>query len=326
MPYAKHKKIILAAVLPFVFWSVLLALWFYRAPESAGYPSITASKNSIGKASISDIAQDMKVIDSDSDGLMDWEENIYGTSINSTDTDGDGYLDGEEVLSNHDPAKKGPNDLLVKKQGVLTKEEQDKKTATDAFARIALQNFLTNPAAQNWQNMSPEELDRKLKDDFGNNPEVINDFRAQMRDVLYEFVPVGLEEKIKISDKSSSDDEQKYATQFTKIIEDAQAKYKDVPELSVIITAAFEKTDFVKIDRAIAYYNELYGEFLKITSPKTLATPHREGLMLFYETAKILGAVKEWETDPVRGLVAIQKYQGWIDKMEKVWKSMNPEQ
>lgn len=322
----KYKKIILAAVLPFVFWGALLTLWFYRAPQSIGSPSATISKNGAGKISISDIAQDMKAIDSDNDGLMDWEESIYGTNTGNTDSDGDGYLDGEEVLSGHNPAKKGPDDFLEKKQGALTKEQQNKKTATDAFARIAFQNFLTNPTTQNWQDLSPEELDRRLKDSFKGNPEVMDEFKAQMRDVLFEFVPVGLDEKIKISDKSLPDDDQKYMDYFIKIIKSAQEKYKDVPELSNVITAAFERADFTKIDGAIAYYNTLYEELLKITAPKPMAIPHREGLMLFYETAKILEAVKGWESDPVRGLVAIQKYQGWIDKMEKIWKSTDLEQ
>lgn len=35
--------------------------------------------------------------DTDGDGLIDYDEAIYGTDINITDTDGDGLLDGEEV-------------------------------------------------------------------------------------------------------------------------------------------------------------------------------------------------------------------------------------
>jgi len=43
-------------------------------------------------------------IDSDNDGLLDWEEiEKYGTSPYLEDTDADGYTDKEEVVSNNDP-------------------------------------------------------------------------------------------------------------------------------------------------------------------------------------------------------------------------------
>ena len=50
--------------------------------------------------------------DTDQDGLINSEEQIWGTDINNPDTDGDGYLDGEEVRANHDPRKPAPDDLL----------------------------------------------------------------------------------------------------------------------------------------------------------------------------------------------------------------------
>jgi len=46
-----------------------------------------------------------KFIDSDQDGLSDWEEiNIYGSDPHDEDTDGDGVDDGEQVLQGRNPA------------------------------------------------------------------------------------------------------------------------------------------------------------------------------------------------------------------------------
>ncbi|MEX0931496.1 MAG: hypothetical protein WDZ88_01975 [Candidatus Paceibacterota bacterium] len=50
--------------------------------------------------------------DSDSDGLADWEEVVWGTDAQNPDTDGDGTLDGEEVLLGRDPRKPAPNDRI----------------------------------------------------------------------------------------------------------------------------------------------------------------------------------------------------------------------
>jgi hypothetical protein len=50
--------------------------------------------------------------DTDKDGLPDSEETYWEADFQKPDTDGDGFLDGEEVLSGHNPAVKGPDDWL----------------------------------------------------------------------------------------------------------------------------------------------------------------------------------------------------------------------
>ncbi|MEK7530683.1 MAG: hypothetical protein AAB573_02350 [Patescibacteria group bacterium] len=45
--------------------------------------------------------------DSDSDGLPDWQEELYGTNVNSADTDGDGVGDQEELAMKANPTEYG---------------------------------------------------------------------------------------------------------------------------------------------------------------------------------------------------------------------------
>ena len=54
--------------------------------------------------------------DTDNDGLSDTDESYWNTDFRNPDTDGDGFLDGEEVASGHNPNKKGPDDILIKKE------------------------------------------------------------------------------------------------------------------------------------------------------------------------------------------------------------------
>jgi hypothetical protein len=51
-------------------------------------------------------------IDTDSDGLTDREEALYGTDFRSPDTDGDTFLDGNEVFHRYDPLGYSPSTLL----------------------------------------------------------------------------------------------------------------------------------------------------------------------------------------------------------------------
>ncbi|MCR4311641.1 MAG: hypothetical protein NUV54_03715, partial [Candidatus Taylorbacteria bacterium] len=50
--------------------------------------------------------------DSDSDGLKDWEEQLWKTDPLNPDTDGDGTPDGAEIKSGRNPLVAGPNDKL----------------------------------------------------------------------------------------------------------------------------------------------------------------------------------------------------------------------
>ncbi|PIQ67430.1 hypothetical protein COY25_01395 [Candidatus Uhrbacteria bacterium CG_4_10_14_0_2_um_filter_41_7] len=51
-------------------------------------------------------------VDTDSDGLTDMEEKLYGTDHRNPDTDNDSFLDGNEVFHRFDPLSPAPSTLL----------------------------------------------------------------------------------------------------------------------------------------------------------------------------------------------------------------------
>jgi hypothetical protein len=51
-------------------------------------------------------------LDTDSDGLTDLEESLYGSDVRNPDTDLDGFLDGNEVFHLYNPSGKAPGKLL----------------------------------------------------------------------------------------------------------------------------------------------------------------------------------------------------------------------
>ena len=89
-------------------------------------------------------------LDSDNDGLKDWEETLWKTDPNNKDTDADGTTDGDEIATNRDPLTPGPNDKSgkeVKIQPVAGKTDYMKEfgvnTETEALGRKIYIDYLT---------------------------------------------------------------------------------------------------------------------------------------------------------------------------------------
>lgn len=75
-------------------------------------------------------------LDTDGDGLRDWEESLWGTDLNNPDTDGDGTPDGEEVRLGRDPLIPGPNDVLEPSTiPTYKRTDTENLTTTQAFER-----------------------------------------------------------------------------------------------------------------------------------------------------------------------------------------------
>jgi hypothetical protein len=63
---------------------------------------------------------DESAIDSDGDGLKDWEEVLWNSNPMAKDSDGDGTSDGDEVEGRRNPTKAGPDDAIVLKTEATT--------------------------------------------------------------------------------------------------------------------------------------------------------------------------------------------------------------
>jgi hypothetical protein len=108
--------------------------------------------------------------DTDSDGLTDIEEAIYGTNISLPDTDGDGYVDGQEVSNGYDPMSKGKIEanggirlytdtqegytLLYPVAWTLSEDPQNARgrmfTANGEFVEVTVQENPARLSARDW--------------------------------------------------------------------------------------------------------------------------------------------------------------------------------
>ena len=117
-------------------------------------------------------------LDSDNDGLKDWEEKLWGTDPNNPDTDGDGVKDGEELKQGRDPLKPGPDDKLAQFQSLPKEPEptfSSPKNLTEELARQLIVQYFSQKGKGETPAISPDNLakdilsqseGRTLKDEF----------------------------------------------------------------------------------------------------------------------------------------------------------------
>lgn len=92
-------------------------------------------------------------IDTDGDGLLDVNEEIFGTDPNNYDTDGDGYGDMAEINNGYDPLGPGkltPNQLILIGQMTTTSVDlnittSSEEVATSVGSTTTSSNIFSNP-------------------------------------------------------------------------------------------------------------------------------------------------------------------------------------
>lgn len=85
---------LIAGIIFFIFFCVAIFFIFKYIKEHKGNYSVSNNKK-------------LERVDTDGDGLWDYQENMYGTDINQSDTDGDGYSDYDEVKGGYNPLGEG---------------------------------------------------------------------------------------------------------------------------------------------------------------------------------------------------------------------------
>ncbi len=106
----KGQKIAVGALAIFAIF--ILFMWSSSLKQSISSPFTyqgeipkESSKSATCESGDCQFEENLKLKDTDQDGLSDWDElNVYGTSPYLEDSDSDGYTDKEEILKNQNPS------------------------------------------------------------------------------------------------------------------------------------------------------------------------------------------------------------------------------
>ena len=136
--YLPSKKVIVVLLL--LFFGTAMA--FLVTKYSSAFSKIPNNK-AVYQRPLDQLAAAAAVaaVDTDQDGLKDWEEALWKTDAKNTDSDKDGLSDGDEVKTGRNPAKAGPDDKLDPKNtdsagnAVPENLSETDKVAREFFAR-----------------------------------------------------------------------------------------------------------------------------------------------------------------------------------------------
>jgi len=279
----------------------------------SGY-AILKSKNS--KADIlRQLAQNFNtenvINDHDFDGLADWEEEIHKTDPNNPDTDGDGYLDGEEVASGFDPTKKAPHDKLtdeVSQQIGQGLNRPDPGNLSQMLGYI-LSNQLQSGQMPLINTQDINAIDQKVMEAI--DEKVVEAIQKASAGFLSEFIPPFEKENYEftIIEENSLEAGQNYAKEASDKIgalDSCQGKYNRKKE-EQIIEEAINNKNFDLVNCLSQGHLKAYELTLTVPVPSDWLQIHKKFLRAYWITYQGYHYLTEFETDPLKSMIAIEK-------------------
>jgi len=263
--YLPSKKFLI------ILGSLILALIFVSSANALlkYYQNKSSQKNNDNLALKASFKEFMSV-DTDNDGLPDWEEALWKTDPKNPDTDGDGTSDGDEVKQNRDPLKantasKGfePNDKIDPEKIAADKKITDNyislsntdKLAQGLFSQyIATKKVGTTLTATDKENIvtnfidnlpAPKYTEYTLKDFSTNNATdtaAIKQYGNQVAEIILKNLNTKTDDVYTIISNYASSEEENAPTKpldaLTPIITKNQATVSALLKLKVPLEAA----------------------------------------------------------------------------------------
>ncbi|OHA47783.1 MAG: hypothetical protein A2541_00740 [Candidatus Taylorbacteria bacterium RIFOXYD2_FULL_36_9] len=248
--------------------------------------------------------QEFMAIDSDGDGMKDWEEALWKTDPKKMDTDNDGTNDGEEIRLNRDPLKQNINLANQTPSDKISEEviAADKKAQTE-FAKLTETEKLAQTFfSQYLASKSESPLDTTSK-------QVILDTAISMAEVPNQ--PKYTLTSLKINDKIDSTILKEYGNSLGQAFFTGTAT--EIVDNEVAIMNKVMQTNDEKVlkelDPIIESYQKTINKILLINVPREVTSLHLSFLNDLESIKSDIEKMKLLFSDPVQSMAGIGEYQ-----------------
>lgn len=243
-------------------------------------------------------------LDSDGDGLRDWEEVLLKTNPDNPDTDGDGTSDSDEVRANRDPLTPGPDDAASHTAGGIDPKDVEALPETDKLAfklfegyvDLKQRGYLGTSIEQNFvsslieDNVSPITTTTYTTEDVRTSLDVTPAaYNGALRGAWAPLFNVTEDELVT----------------FTRIIDSGDE-------------GGFEKLRYAK-----EQYETTVANLENVVAPPDAASIHADMLSAFNFFATVLETMATVNNDPLIALTAISGYTDGEAKMQAALERLN---
>lgn len=241
-------------------------------------------------------------VDTDNDGLPDWEENLWKTDIRNPDTDGDGAMDGEETKNGRDPVTPGPNDVVSEMTGAASSTDlfanQKDLSVTERFSRAFFSKYVE--ARKNSQGKLTEEELMAITDSTVDS--MLSYDERTSTSTVYKKTD------LKIISGKESDSKKDYFNNVAIVFKNYVNSYSPGSEIFYFKEATEEENPekIKELDNVLSNYSGLIRAYLNIVVPNELADMHLAILNQFVRMKKDTERMKTVFSDPVLGLLALK--------------------
>jgi hypothetical protein len=224
--------------------------------------------------------------DSDEDGLLDWEESIWGTDPNNPDTDGDGTNDNEEINNDRNPLLAGPDDrdISFEEKAIerILENNLDKNGLTNQVAESFADDYFNARANGKLTQEDKDQLINQItKDAF----EEINIEGIYTIDSIETFNPVNNGEKL--------------ITYADLLIA------RQINALAITISVE-ENTDYEYLGNEII---KISSKIVSIETPQQIDDLHLYLANNYYKLGVSMKNFEREKEDPLYSLLSIKKYE-----------------
>ncbi len=288
--WSQYKKIVLIAVAVLF----LVVLFFIKIVPGFKNNTIYQRENSGGGLSYADSTiEDLVIMDSDRDGIPDWEEGLWGTDPKNKQTN-PGTPDGVTIASIKAEQRTVAADT--------TNPDSEKLTETDKFSR---ELFTTVAALNQNGNMDQQTVDalgaslaEKIQNSGPRKIYSLSEIKTTNNDTLPAFTS--------------------YKNTLTAIIESYKMDYTvlDVLEKFSKDENNPDASALSDLDPIIEKVNKMIGDMAKMTVPQSLSTLHLNVLNSLQRLVENTKDIQLYDVDAIVFYSAVSQYYPNINALE----------
>lgn len=233
--------------------------------------------------------------DDDGDGLMNWEEALWGTDPQKADSDGDGTNDGEEIRESRNPLIGGEDRVSIQASGVSSVTDN---TKTGQISRDLFGNYLQAKRIG-------VPLDASLQE------QIINQAFTN-RSLSVEFKPFTPSD-IQLA---PGNDLKKYGNDLGLAFYAGRTNNTRT-EVDILESALVSenRAEIGQLDPIIQGYTAMIAELKSVRVPQSLMGQHLE---LMNSMGLVLSDIKGFRLifdDPIVGLASVSNYFNDVDRL-----------